>query len=309
MQSVITRIGRLDNNEKAIILSLLQECNVEFTKNANGYFFDLTTVSPQDLEKCTRCLENIESNRHQVYYINKKRDELVVYYKKIINEKIQQTRLAKIGEYISKITVNPIKGNVTMEVSRKRLRNQLEADVDPDDLIREHTKKLNKFSKDSIFYKLEMKMRAQRHKRRNAANTAYNDNSEYDYAKSESGETYSDVDVVADTLSIDGDNEEYVADAETHIDVDVDVDAEVDDVDAEIDVDAEVDVDAEGDVDAEVDVDAEDGTEGGTDDSSNESDIETQKEMEYYKKLLLQQGYTFDDNKYCYLVYQDYIRL
>ncbi|NDC94792.1 hypothetical protein EB077_05760, partial [bacterium] len=99
MQSVITRIGRLDNNEKAIILSLLQECNVEFTKNANGYFFDLTTVSPQDLEKCTRCLENIESNRHQVYYINKKRDELVVYYKKIINEKIQQTRLAKIGEY------------------------------------------------------------------------------------------------------------------------------------------------------------------------------------------------------------------
>jgi hypothetical protein len=110
-------------------------------------------------------------------------------------------------------------------------------------------------------------------------------------------------------------------DIDVDIDIDVDVDLDVEEADIEVDVEVEelaeeleeIYIDEEV-IDEEV-IDEEVISEHI--ESHEENDLENedthaqaqdfQKDVAYYKDLLYKKGFSFDDNKHCYLVYQSYI--
>ena len=91
MNLKIEKIQKLHRKEKIYILNILKENNCSYTKNANGYFFDLTCLDPKILDKLNECIELIETNRDIFYEIETKRDEMLYYYKKLIEEKLTQS--------------------------------------------------------------------------------------------------------------------------------------------------------------------------------------------------------------------------
>ncbi|NBU33995.1 hypothetical protein EB118_03495 [bacterium] len=297
VKEVITRIQKLSPKEKCHVLKLLKRDKVEFTKNANGYFFDLTNLEEQIVMNIKNCLDSIERNRHQLEQMNTRREELVMYYKKVIHENTQKAQKENQQFYQSRIALIPHPSSITVRVTR---RNVVPPDTrDPDDILRDQLKP--KFSKDSIFHKIESRMRAQR-QRRNAERTRHRDDTDEYYQEKEGSEAEYDGD-----MNYEGDVNEIDIDIEGDIDVDIeidqDIDVEGDDIEGDPDIDQsdhEVEGDPEGEIETEVDSQLES--------QSEDTDIQTHMEMEYYKKVLNKQGYTFDDNKYCYLVYQEYIK-
>jgi hypothetical protein len=64
LTSLQTRIDGLGQNEHGVLLDMVERGGVSCVKNNNGYFFDLTTVSPELLESIERFVEfSVENNQ------------------------------------------------------------------------------------------------------------------------------------------------------------------------------------------------------------------------------------------------------
>ena len=57
IKDVISRINRLNIKEKNHILNILRMTKIDYTKNANGYFFNLLQIDIDILEKICNCLK------------------------------------------------------------------------------------------------------------------------------------------------------------------------------------------------------------------------------------------------------------
>ncbi|NBO98931.1 MAG: hypothetical protein EBU90_02215 [Proteobacteria bacterium] len=308
LSEIILRINKLSNKEKNHILKVLKSDNVDFTKNANGYFFDLGQLDSTYISNVKRCLDSIEQNRDQLDKMNKRREALLVYYKKIINEKIEQKNLKKYQLFMDKITVQALSSNITAQINKVRRFDKDRRD--PDELIKEYTKDLNKAPKGSIFYKIEARMRAQRQKR-NLDNPRGHRNQQDDCEPETDFHTF---DSVPNALEHDGDYTEGFGDLDEDPAIgdaddinDMDGDTEGDDIDQDVDQDIDIDPDIDHDI-VEMDDVVDDEYYSDSDTIQDTQDTQTQLEMEYYKKILNKQGFFFDDNKHCLLVYQDYIK-
>ena len=55
IKDIISRVNKLDNKEKLHVLNILKTHNVDFTKNTNGYFFNLTSVDEEIVIKILKC--------------------------------------------------------------------------------------------------------------------------------------------------------------------------------------------------------------------------------------------------------------
>jgi small subunit ribosomal protein S4 len=73
---------QLQEKQKVHILNILRTNEIEFTKNSNGYFFNFMSLNDQIIEKICTCLDLIESNTDLVREMDRRRNELLVYYKK-----------------------------------------------------------------------------------------------------------------------------------------------------------------------------------------------------------------------------------
>lgn len=89
IKDIISRISRLNQKEKVHILNILYTKNIEFTKNANGYFFNFLNIENDVIEKICNCLTLIEENTDLIKEMDRRRTELLQYYKLLIEERLQ----------------------------------------------------------------------------------------------------------------------------------------------------------------------------------------------------------------------------
>jgi hypothetical protein len=175
VRDVILRIGRLDSKEKMHILNILKQTNQDFSKNANGYFFNLLQVPEHTLIKMVKCVELIETNRDLIKEMDRRRDELLTYYRGIIEETLLSSMKEKREKYISRLRLTPLPTNLGIEFTRVKkikLRHEPDPNVDPDDLIKEYNKSRNKYDKDSVYQRLWTIMKSTRSKARRGGNDA-----------------------------------------------------------------------------------------------------------------------------------------
>ena len=86
IKDIIQRIGKLQKKEKMHILNIFKSHKIDFTKNSNGYFINCFTVSDNVIQKIHDCLELIEKNSDLIKDNERKRSELISFYKRILEE-------------------------------------------------------------------------------------------------------------------------------------------------------------------------------------------------------------------------------
>jgi hypothetical protein len=312
MREMITRIGRLNQKEKVHILNILKTNNKEFTKNSNGYFFNLTSIEPLVVEKMHRCLELIENNRDTINDMDKRREETLAYYKSLIAEKIQITLTEKLNTYKDLLRLQIYDTNISLVLKRiykiHRL-NPARPDDDPDELMKNHLKP-QKYHKDSVYHILWAKIKSRK------SNRGSGDARTTEVLEEKFGdEDLGDIDIADNEdlgeIDIEHDDIEDLGEIDvTELDgIDIDIDIDIDELD-EVD-DTELELSDEYDETLEDDFDElETSSQKKTSEYSVESQkiTEREKTMIFYKKILNEQGYLFDENSKCLLIYQKYIK-
>lgn len=287
VKEIIGRISKLQEKEKIHILNILKSNNIQFTKNSNGYFFNLLSLDSNIILKICECLDLIEKNVDLIKDMDRKRSDLLLYYKKLIEEKLKQSINKKREDYVQRLILKN-ESDISMNFNKISRFNKIKTfahynidndpGVHPDVIVREYLKSKFKYPKNSVYSRILSNLKSKK-PQESATNEIENSENDFDNIIevdeniSEVGESLGDVDVDAE------------------VDVDIDIDAEVD---------VDVDVDAV-DIDDVVDIDLID-----EDDTVEQEDNQDMKIL-YYKKLLNKQGFIFDDNKDCLLVYQEYV--
>jgi hypothetical protein len=287
-KDIIVRISRLTKKEKKHILNILVIHDIEFSKNANGYFFNLTNVDSVVIEKVNKCLELIEANRDLIKEMDKRRDELLGHYKGLIEDKLKVSMQLKMQRHIQRLMICPVQSKIQCTTKRGSQFEVRETDADPDVLMKEHLKG-RKYAKGSVYHRIMSKYRTARNNKINM-DGAYEadgqlEDAPNDYANEEIDEIASEPD-----LNPDKDGDDY-----TEIEADVDA---LDGVDENGNEDLDVD-DIEG-----VGLDVSDDEH--KDDEEDEATEQTDLLFEHYKNLLNKKGYQFGD-KNAVIVYEEYI--
>jgi len=300
IKDVISRINRLNIKEKNHILNILRMTKIDYTKNANGYFFNLLQIDIDILEKICNCLDLIEKNSGILKEMDRRRSELLNYYRNLIEERLQKNAQRKRDEYINRLQITD--SSLNMIIKRKTIKRKrvFEHITDPDLLIKEYTKYKNKIQKGSVYHRIITSIKLIRTNKSREVKTSDSDEvtvldeneSGYDNVK----DNESIVDVTEDSFHMSDHEDEIEPDQEN--DKDLEPDQENDDVYISDD-------DIENIIDVDVDVDV-------IDDEIEEydkitSEDNTENEFRRFKNLLNKQGFEFNDNKNCFLIYQDYI--
>jgi hypothetical protein len=213
--------------------------------------------------------------------MNIRRDEMIRYYKSLIEEKLAKTLNEKKQAYVESIMIKPIYTNITIEFSRVykiRYRNIPDTDVDPDELMKKP--KLH-YKKDSVLFKLNEVLKKQS---RHSAHASKSREKHMFY-------THEDVDEQFD-IDIEDDN---IEELEQEIFIKEEDDYDHDDDEASVHVDPDFD-------DNEIVDDVEENTSTEDENTMSENALAEKKEIEasmfFYKRLLLSKGYNFIDENY-----------
>jgi hypothetical protein len=301
MKTIISRISKLSTKEKGHILNILKMANVEFTKNSNGYFFNFLDVKSDIIEKICDCLDLIEKNADILKEMDRRRTDLLKYYRKIIEERLQNNIIRKKNEYLNKLHVKQ-PSNITINVTRKpkfKKRVLIESSCeDPDEIIKQYIKSRTKYQKDSVYHRIITSIKFIKS---NKARETKRDDDNSDSADILNKEDNSDYDMA------DNDN-----DSVHNFTDDNSVYEEVENPENEDDKTDEIKTDEkdENTNQNENEDDNEDDEDKGSICSEvvdQDSDDKTDIDFQYYKNILYKQGFEFDDNKNCLLVYQMYI--
>jgi hypothetical protein len=281
IKDIINRVNKLDNKEKLHILNILKINGVDFTKNTNGYFFNLTNVDEEVVRKIVKCIELIETNRDLIRKIDKRREELLDYYKKIIQEKIDNNIKKRKNEYTNNLLLREIKTSIKCNIKRiLKIKKKCDFKGDPDDMIKEYNKLLTQYEKDQVYYNIISKIKAY--------NNMKNDKKK---EKIQSYDHISDFNDEEEDIDMDIDDEYIEDDLEVVEDIEVDEEEDDDLYYKDIDEEEENENDNENEIEIELD--------------EEKDDLETETNMNFYKNLLNKKGFAFDNK--LVLGYQEYI--
>jgi hypothetical protein len=313
-KDIINKIKRLNDKEKHHILYILQKNNIEYTKNSNGYFFNLDKVDRPIIDKINKCVDLIEKNREIIKDLDKKRDMHLQFYKQLIEDKLQETIQLKRKNIQDKLIIQSENDNFTNFIkkkSKKRRRTIPGCDInedDPDVLMKSYMKS-RKITKDSYLYNLAQCISKRKSKQIEAVEESDDINPYTEGDGGDGGDDYIDADVGGDNIS------EIAGDIGDDLNLEVENNAEDNDADAddttthikhkEKDKDGDKDEDEDdfysSDVDVEDDIDYD-----------NETIAQTKNEeeelLDYYKNLLKKShGMEFNDDKYVIMSAPKYI--
>ena len=285
IKDVIQRISKLQNKEKIHILNILRMSKVEFTKNSNGYFFNFLNIDKNIVDEICNCLDLIEKNSDILKELERRRSELLNYYKNLIEERLNNNIKQRRNEYIKKLHIkNDWNLQITIKPKSKiKRRYKYDVNTDPDVLIKDYIKSKNTFNKNGVYHRIVTSIKFIKNKSRRdikAADDVIKDDINDDTGYEDTKDDESVIDNTTDELYLenednnsnkdDNDNEDYVLDDMLEND------------------------------------DKEEVIEDQEEEQEDEEDIK-QMNFLYYKKLLRDQGFKFNDNKDCFLIYQDYI--
>lgn len=297
IKDIINKINRLSIKEKSHILNILKMANIKFTKNSNGYFFNFLDIKEDILAKICNCLDLIEKNAGILKEMDRRRNELLNYYKNLIEDRLQNNIKRRRIEYLSKLMV--INHSLTINIKPKRNHNlkRIKSDtyVDPDVLLKEY-KNRYKYEKGSVYHRIITCIKLLRSKRGRDIKSADDTNSNimnYDNKEGEGDDNANDSE---------GDNtDDMMEDSlySEHSDLDTDEKTDQEGDDTMLHNEKYIfDEDNENDNDNDND----------DDEDKRTSEDKTENDFLFFKNLLNQQGFQFDDDKKCLLIYQNYIQ-
>lgn len=314
---MIHKVKIFNQKEKTHILNILKSSGMSFTKNNNGYFFNLTNIESETLETVNKCVELIEHNRGLIRKRDQKRDETMQVYKRIIDDRVAQTILQKQMENIHKLTIKDCHVNILMTISKPTKSSEY---IDPDELIKRAMQK-QKYHKSSVHFRINSVLKSIRSSNKKLSNKSEHvDNSDNFQSKDDVEDLGDDVvddiddigdvgDDVVDDIDIGDvvvdDVDDVVVDEigdDQSKDTENDEDNEDDEDDIEVESDEVNDIINSDEVES-ADHDHDDETETAT-----KSEEKTETDISFYRKLLNKQGFVFDDDSKCRLVYQEYIK-
>lgn len=312
IKNIIARIGKLGLKEKHHILNILNTTNINYTKNSNGFFFNLLDVEQDVLEKICNCLDLIEKNSDILRKLDKRRNDLLEYYKNIIEERLYNNIQQKKMEYIEKLKV--ISDPISINMNKKKIvKKTIDTTADIDILIKEYVKSKNKYEKGSVYHRITGYIKLLKSNFKNAKHIENDENIENDvmsfYNENENIDEYFNDDLKnSDIIS----NEENI---ESLHDTDGDINSDFDESELNkekfikktstfnnkiLDNDPEENFDDENEEDDE---DDEDYIKIKKDRKIDRNDLD----FIFFKNLLYKRGFEFNDNKNCLLVYESYI--
>lgn len=132
LKYITNNIGKLTKNEKKHILGILLN-NTKYTKNNDGYLFDLSELDDVILNKIAECVKLILDNRILIDKKDRERKCQLEEYTRLMQEKLNETKERELLEYSSMLTLTD-SPNITMVLSRKNLGEY----KDPDILMNEY---------------------------------------------------------------------------------------------------------------------------------------------------------------------------
>lgn len=283
IHDIIVRVQKLTNKEKMHILSILQANHHDYSKNANGYFFNLSTVNPDVLQNILECLQLIEQNRGLLKELDKRRDELLAYYRTIIEEKLRVSYEQKLEKTKDMLSIKPVECNISTTITKVIPAKFNTTDVDPDVLLQEYLKS-KKYTKGTVYHSILSKMRSEKTNMKTFdGSKKCNDEYQFD------GEYNEDEDVYVP----EGIEEEYVSDVHEEVE-----DEYVSDVQSQLSNES---------VDTELSDHTECYSEHDDVPETTEQTTQLQNTMMYYRQLLNKKGFVFDKDMSCALVYQEYL--
>lgn len=298
IKDVILRINKLTSKEKVHIFNILKNSETDFSKNVNGYFFNLSNVDEGIIYKIIDCLELIEKNRDKIKDLDRRREEMIAYYKGMIEDKLKISLKERKNNYIKKLLICEQENNVIMTINRKnRIKKRVwgwQSKQDPDEMIKEYNKMM-KYEKDTVYYRLLTKSKtvSKNAAALNAENEESNNNIIIDDNDNEN------IDEIYDEYN-DNENENYDEYDEFYKNDDEIEKNSIDEKDVDIDVDVDED-EKETEIVKRTKY-------------TNEEIVEEQNEetteynISYYKKLLNKHGFKFDEYKNHRLYFEEYIK-
>ncbi len=293
IKSLIFRINHLSHKEKNHILNILRANNIEYTKNTNGYFFNFLKIKDDTIDKLIKCLELIEKNYNLIKEMEKRRNDVIKYYKVIIEEKLKTSFEKRRNEYIKYLSLQNYETNINCDIKRvfqiKRNKKFLTKNANQAELmLKEYHKSQTKFIKNSVYHRIYSTIKM--NKRYTEPKTEYESNDIVD--------NYNIIDENIDEI----DNGENIENGEIVENIEEIEDYNISDDENENK--SEIYYDELYSNNSE-----ESDHETVISKMSNKNKIKEKREtdMIYYKNLLNLQGFKFDDNKKCFLIKESYI--
>ena len=158
VKELINKISRLNQKEKEHVLKLFIGKNIQYTKNVNGYFFNLCTsnITPDVLKSINDGINLMEKNRNLLNDIDKKRDLMLRQCKELIENKLNDTIKSKQYDYFNKIRLIPNNMNIDYTISKitKKSYSKL-SDYNIDNF----DKKTIIYNKNTVYFRLNTVMK------------------------------------------------------------------------------------------------------------------------------------------------------
>jgi len=281
-KDLISNVKKLTQKEKQHILNIFKKYNIEYTKNVNGYFFNLNNIDISIIDKVSKCVNLIEEKRELIQNLDKKRDAHLEYYKLLIENKLKDTINLKKKEYMNKLILVPL--DITPIIKKKVSKTIL---LSPDEL-----EKPKQYPKNSVYYRISQIIQ-----------TVSRNNKNYKCEKNDDAlESFIDehFDDKFENEHIE-DNDEQFEEINEQLEEQIDID----------------DIDEIGLIEEPNDIT--ENINNSISNNENDIDMETDKlnyneiveadsdELDYYRKLLKQNGFTFDDDKNQLIKIEEYI--
>jgi hypothetical protein len=320
---LISRIKNLNQKEKFHILSILKSENTNYTKNSYGYFFNLSNIDNEMIKKIIKSLELIEMNRDIIKEMDKKRSEMIAYYKKLIEDKIKNSILENNISYYNKLKLQENPNNIYSVFTRiKKFKKKILVtdDDDIDIIIKNYKIKYNNYLKGSVYSDIIEKM-----KKNNKYVVKYvlQDNVQHNYDLVDDYNIEYVQEIDEEILDPENQEENYDNNndivQEKFIIDDKDYENDEDIIEDEYQDDKEsYEYNSEEKLSTENDKDINDDEFKSDYDNINESNnhyvcekskdqTDKNKKLMFYKNLLFKHGFVFKQNSSCELVFQPYI--
>ena len=291
VKNIIFRINQLSHKEKHHILNILKANNIEYTKNTNGFFFNFLKIKDDTVDKIIKCLELIEKNCNLIKEMDKRRNDLIKHYKVIIEEKLKTSFEKRRNEYIKYLSLQIHETNINYDIKRvihiRRNKKFLTKNSNQAELmLKEYQKSQTKFKKNSVYHRIYSTIKSNKRYTEPKTDNEPNDPTD-DYKLIDENideiEIEENIDEIENIENIE-DIEHYISDDENK---------------------SEISYNSEQSNDNSDDSDHETLASKITNKNTIKQKIET--DIKFYKNLLYQQGFAFDENKKCFLIRETYI--
>ncbi len=115
---LINEISNLSFTDKVHINNILKINNIPYTKNFNGYFYNITN-NDELYNKLKSFLISIQENKNNILLLNSERQKTIDYYTKLCNDNINNSLQTKKDIYYSKLKLINKNTNISISFSYK----------------------------------------------------------------------------------------------------------------------------------------------------------------------------------------------